>query len=74
LRAACRWPGSKVQEVIMTEEFRDDLRPTESREAYSGRTQRRMNEPMFTGMDVAAFVVTLIMVCGPLAMGAFRLH
>lgn len=60
----------------MTEETRDDPGLAESREAFSataGRRLRHVNEPMFTGGDVAAFAVTLIMVCGPLAMGAFGL-
>ena len=39
----------------------------------SGQHLRRVNEPLFTGLDVAAFAVALIMVCGPLAFGAFGL-
>ena len=53
----------------MTEQYQDG---TESGYGAS-RSLRRVNEPLFTGLDVAAFVVTLVMVCGPLAFGAFGL-
>lgn len=39
--------------------------------ARFGRSLRIMREPGFTAGDVAAFAVALIMVCGPLALGAF---
>ena len=63
----------------MTDQFRDEPRDVRiednaSLEARMDRSARRVNEPAFTPGDVAAFVVTLIMVCGPLAMGAFRLY
>lgn len=34
---------------------------------------RMVREPNFTPLDVAAFAVTLVMVCGPLAFGALGL-
>ena len=59
----------------MTDEFRDERRlAREDRDALSASSApalRHVNEPLFTGADMAAFVVTLVMVCGPLAMGAF---
>ena len=63
----------------MTDQFRDEPRDYRAEEnatfrTGAGHTLRIVREPAFTPLDVAAFVVTLIMVCGPLAMGAFRLY
>ena len=52
----------------MTDEF-----PGTRSAAQSDHTLRMVREPAFTGVDIAAYVVIFIMVCGPLAMGAFRL-
>lgn len=41
--------------------------------AYGQRT-RVVREPLFTPLDVAAFAVSLVMVCMPLAFGAFGLR
>ena len=37
------------------------------------RRARSLGEPFFTAGDFAAYAVTLVMVCGPLAYGAFGL-
>lgn len=37
------------------------------------RPLRMVREPMFSGLDILAFAVSLVMVCMPLAMGAFGL-
>ena len=63
----------------MTEQFRDDPRDLRAEEnaalaARMGRSPRLAPEPAFTPLDVAAYAVTLIMVCGPLALGAFRVY
>ena len=63
----------------MTSEFRDEPRDFRAEDnaslaARRGGSARLVREPFFTPGDVAAFVVTLIMVCGPLAMGAFQLY
>jgi hypothetical protein len=55
----------------MTEQYQDR---TLGESGYAtGRRGLRVNEPLFTGLDVAAFAVALVMVCGPLAFGAFGL-
>lgn len=37
------------------------------------RPLRIVREPRFSGLDFAAFAVTFVMVCMPLALGAFGL-
>ena len=36
-----------------------------------GERLRRAREPLVTPLDIAAYVVALVMVCMPLAFGAF---
>lgn len=38
-----------------------------------GRRERMIREPVLTGKDMAAYAVIIVMVCGPLALGAFGL-
>lgn len=63
----------------MSEQYRIDpvadpmLSETQPTSFPQRSNARHLHEPAFTGLDVLAFAVTLIMVCGPLAMGAFRL-
>ncbi len=37
------------------------------------RPLRRSREPLLSPLDLAGFAVSIAMVCGPLAMGAFGL-
>lgn len=39
----------------------------------AGRRVRIVREPVLTGAELLAFAVILVMVCGPLALGAFGL-
>lgn len=39
----------------------------------AGRRVRIVREPVLTGAELLAFAVIFVMVCGPLALGAFGL-
>jgi hypothetical protein len=50
----------------------DDLGGANKGSYFSSRPRRRLRiirEPMFSGADLLAFVVILMMVCGPLLAG-----
>jgi hypothetical protein len=55
----------------MTEQYQDRTLGESGFAAATDRRARRMGEPYFTPGDIAAYAVALIMVCGPLAFGAF---
>ncbi|MCA3575212.1 MAG: hypothetical protein IOC86_14945 [Aestuariivirga sp.] len=57
----------------MTEQYQDRTVGESAFAAARDRRARRLGEPFFTAGDFAAYAVALVMVCGPLAFGAFGL-
>lgn len=46
---------------------------TSSFPTHADRHLRMVREPMFSGLDLVAFLLALVMVCMPLALGAMGL-
>jgi hypothetical protein len=65
------------EEVSMADRLHDDemdrQAPASGSIMRSGRQERIVREPTLTGKELVAYAVILIMVCGPLALGAFGL-